>query len=100
LDQPEFVHHLSVERYTVSPRKSPKKPACFSKHHDIDAARPSKQLSIIPAGLPPTMQQRPSNPLHGAGTATMTSVLFHRVFFALRFYRPNRVTLSHRDLTR
>jgi hypothetical protein len=98
LDQPEFVHHLSVERYTVSPRKSPKKPACFLKHHDIDAARPSKQLSIIPAGLPPTMQQRPSKPLHGARTATMTSVLFHRVFFALQFYRPNRGLLSHIEI--
>ena len=36
-----------------------------SQSTDIDAARPSKQLSIIPAGLPPTMQQRPSKPLHG-----------------------------------
>ena len=30
LDQPEFVHHLSVEGCKVSPRKSRKKPACFS----------------------------------------------------------------------
>jgi hypothetical protein len=63
--------------------------------------RPSEQTAEHhSAGLPPTMQQRPSKPLHGAGTATMTSVLFHRVYFALQFYRPNRVTLSHRDLTR
>ena len=65
------------------------------KHYDIDTARPSKQPSIISAGLPPAMQPRPFKPLHSAGSATTTSVLFDRVLFALQFYRPNRSTLSH-----
>jgi hypothetical protein len=45
-----------VEGCTVSPRKSRRKSACFSRTTVLTPARPSKNPSIIPAGPPPAMQ--------------------------------------------
>src|SRR5262245_35722653 len=47
----------SVEGCTVSPRKSRRKSACFSRTVTETPARASRKPSIIPAGPPPTMQQ-------------------------------------------
>src|SRR5258708_34980047 len=46
-----------VEGWMVSPRKSRRKSACFSRTTTSTPARASKKPSIIPAGPPPTMQQ-------------------------------------------
>ncbi len=48
----------SVDGCTVSPRKSRRKSACFSSTSVGTPARASRKPSIIPAGPPPTMQQR------------------------------------------
>src|SRR5687768_2260287 len=42
----------------VSPRKSRKKSACFSRTMTSTPVRARRSPSIIPAGPPPTMQQR------------------------------------------
>src|SRR5882762_10525920 len=42
----------------VSPRKSRRKSACFSRTKTATPARASSSPSIIPAGPPPAMQQR------------------------------------------
>src|SRR5215472_16841642 len=47
-----------VEGWTVSPRKSRKKSACFSRTSTSTPARASRKPSIMPAGPPPTMQQQ------------------------------------------
>src|SRR5258706_983263 len=48
----------SVEGCTVSPRKSRRKSACFSRTTTSMPARARRTPSIIPAGPPPAMQQR------------------------------------------
>ena len=48
----------SVDGCTVSPRKSRRKSACFSSTTVGTPARASRKPSIMPAGPPPTMQQR------------------------------------------
>src|SRR5262249_21303685 len=48
----------SVEGWIVSPRKSRKKSPCFSSTVTSIPARASRNPSIIPAGPPPTTQQR------------------------------------------
>ena len=47
-----------VDGWTVSPRKSRKKSACFSMTTTSMPARASKKPSIIPAGPPPAIAQR------------------------------------------
>ncbi len=47
---------IRVEGCTVSPRKSRRKSACFSKTTVLTPARPSKKPSIMPAGPPPAIQ--------------------------------------------
>src|SRR6266850_4503213 len=42
----------------VSPRKSRRKSACFSRTRTSMPARARRKASIMPAGPPPTMQQR------------------------------------------
>src|SRR6185436_13268757 len=51
----------SVEGWTVSPRKSRRKSACFSSTTTETPARARRTPSIIPAGPPPAMQQCVSN---------------------------------------
>src|SRR3990172_2676240 len=46
----------SVEGWMVSPRKSRRKSACFSRTRTSTPARASRSPSIIPAGPPPAMQ--------------------------------------------
>src|ERR1700758_3385060 len=65
----------------VSPRKSRKKSACFSSTSTSTPARARSSPSIIPAGPPPTTQQR---------TATASSILdvlsaavFHQLLLSL-----------------
>src|SRR4051794_33499826 len=48
----------SVEGWIVSPRKSRKKSACFSRTTTSTPARASRNPSIMPAGPPPAMQHR------------------------------------------
>ena len=62
--------------------------------------RTSEQISEHHFGRP-AADDATSKTLHDAGTATMTctaelplGVLFHRVFFALQFYRLNPSTLN------
>src|SRR3954470_21888056 len=45
----------------VSPRKSRRKSACFSRTTTSTPARASRNPSIMPAGPPPAMQQRASS---------------------------------------
>src|ERR1700754_3868359 len=47
-----------VEGWTVSPRKSRRKSACFSSTTTSTPARASRKPSISPQGPPPTTQQR------------------------------------------
>src|SRR3954447_13896712 len=55
-----------VEGWTVSPRKSRRKSAYFSSTITSTPARARRKPSIMPAGPPPTMQQRQRSA--GAGT--------------------------------
>src|SRR5437867_7482577 len=48
----------SVEGWIVSPRKSRRKSACFSRTSTSTPARANSSPSMIPAGPPPTTQQR------------------------------------------
>src|SRR5882762_127590 len=48
----------SVDGCTVSPRKSRRKSACFSRTITGTPARASRTPSIMPAGPPPAIQQR------------------------------------------
>src|SRR6516225_627334 len=48
----------SVEGWIVSPRKSRRKSACFSRTWTAMPARANRNPSIMPAGPPPAMQQR------------------------------------------
>src|SRR6516162_3663302 len=48
----------SVDGWIVSPRKSRRKSACFSRTRTAIPARANNNASIIPAGPPPTMQHR------------------------------------------
>ena len=48
----------SVEGWIVSPRKSRRKSACFSRTMTSMPARARRNPSIMPAGPPPAMQQR------------------------------------------
>src|SRR5215472_47029 len=50
-----------VEGWIVSPRKSRRKSACFSRTRTSIPARARRYPSIIPAGPPPAMQQRLCN---------------------------------------
>src|SRR5215212_8019496 len=61
----------SVEGWIVSPRKSRRKSACFSRTRTSTPARASKNPSIIPAGPPPTTQQR-TRAISPAGMACLT----------------------------
>ena len=54
LEHPELVEDLHVEGWTVSPRKSRKKSACFSSTWTLQPARANSSPAIIPAGPPPT----------------------------------------------
>src|SRR5215208_6472110 len=51
-----------VEGWTVSPRKSRRKSPCFSSTITSTPARAKRKPSIMPAGPPPTMQQRQRSP--------------------------------------
>src|SRR5579863_8607836 len=55
--RPNSCMTSSVEGWTVSPRKSRKKSACFSRTTTSTPARASRYPSIMPAGPPPTTQQ-------------------------------------------
>ena len=52
--QAGLVDQLSVDGWTVSPRKSRRKSACFSSTWTSTPARASSRPSTIPAGPPPT----------------------------------------------
>ena len=56
-EQPEFVHDLKGRGCIVSPRKSRRKSACFSRTRTETPARAKRKPSIMPAGPPPAMQQ-------------------------------------------
>ncbi len=78
----------------VSPRKSRRKSACFSRTTTCTPARASKRPSIIPAGPPPTMQHRawrsddPSLP--GAGAFDLSMARRLAEFFAGAAVSPPR----------
>src|SRR6516162_5107861 len=66
----------SVDGWIVSPRKSRRKSACFSRTRTAIPARASNNASIIPAGPPPAMQQRTEisrvstgSPFHASGSS-------------------------------
>src|SRR4051794_30589070 len=56
--RPSSYISSSVEGWTVSPRKSRRKSACFSSTMTSTPARARRKPSIMPAGPPPTTQQR------------------------------------------
>ncbi len=58
VDQAEFVHHLKRRGMHGVAAKIPEKIGVFFQHHVSMPARPSRYPSIMPAGPPPTMQQR------------------------------------------
>ena len=53
--RPSWSRISIVEGWTVSPRKSRKKSACFSRTRTLTPARAKRKPAIIPAGPPPTM---------------------------------------------
>src|SRR5580700_11721155 len=55
---PSTLEASRVEGWIVSPRKSRRKSACFSRTIVSTPTRARRNPSIIPAGPPPTMQQR------------------------------------------
>src|SRR6266404_2309318 len=58
LRRPSSYMTSSVEGWMVSPRKSRRKSACFSRTKTVTPARARSSPSIMPAGPPPAMQQR------------------------------------------
>src|SRR5579864_5286153 len=58
----------------VSPRKSRRKSACFSRTRTSIPARANRYPSIIPAGPPPTMQHVPGD----KGAASIFSISWLR----------------------
>src|SRR5690348_15818291 len=58
--RPNSYINSRVEGWMVSPRKSRRKSACFSRTQTSTPARARRKPSIMPAGPPPAMQQRVS----------------------------------------
>src|SRR2546425_11553333 len=65
----------SVEGWIVSPRKSRRRPACFSRTRTSTPARANSSPSMIPAGPPPAMQHRTETLSAAMETTLQTSHL-------------------------
>jgi hypothetical protein len=85
-------------RASQAPRHRCRTSEQIAEHHSGKACRRRCNNVLSPSIQTVTWRRHGHYDLHRRTTSGCA--LFHRVFFALQFYRPNRSTHSHQGLTR